>query len=119
MGPEAVPRIAAESDELPLRHREFGGLQPDVCFVLLVGILPLFHQPVHARREMLQVTIHAGVTLRMRDIYRIAEAELPYGDTADVTVADGHDGFSLNALGTEVKSPVEVVGTRFTKVSRQ
>ena len=119
MRAEAVAGIAAEGNELTLRHRAIGRSQAHVGLVRLVGVLPLLQQPFQSRREALEVAIDAGIAFGMRDIDSIAEAGLAHGEAADIAVADGHDGLALDTLRTEIQSAVEVVGAGFAKIARQ
>ena len=55
----------------------------------------------------------------MGDIHRIAKAIDTLCDTTDIAIADGIDQLSLNVIGRNVESAVEMIGTRLAKIPRQ
>ena len=111
--------IAAESDELALRHWTVERREAGIGHTGLVGILILAEGRLDAGRERLQVAIDGGIALRMGDVDCIAETVEALRDATHVAVADGIDVLALHIIGRDVESAVEVVRAGLAKITRQ
>ena len=114
-----MPRVAAEGNELSLADRHIKGCQASIGDTGLMRVLILTEGRLDAGGERLQMTIDRGVSRGMCNIHRIAETVDSHGDARDVTVTNGINVLTFDALCPDVKTAVEVVGTRFAKVPRQ
>jgi hypothetical protein len=72
-----IARIAAQGDELPLRHRAHQGAEVGIGHLRLVLVLIAAQGRLDARRERLQVTVDRRLPRWMGDVYGIAEAIFP------------------------------------------
>lgn len=130
VGSLTASRIPTNGDQLSFRHRVFRRRKDDICwwrrflvFVDDVRLSVCFAMTTHCcpqyRNKVLEMTIHAGVAIRVLDIDGISEAGDTNGDSAHITFTNRKDRFPHGLLRLHVDATVEMVRSGLTKVSRQ
>ena len=71
---QACSGITAQGNDLSLCYRIVGGTQCHIDIRCLMLVLPFSHQCLNGWGKTLEVGIHAGITLRMANIHRIAHS---------------------------------------------
>jgi hypothetical protein len=84
-----------------------------------MAILVLTQGSLDTGRESFQVTIDRGLARRMSNVDGIAKAIESDGDTRHIAVGNGIDMLALDAIRTDVKTAMKVMGTRFAEIPRQ
>ena len=116
---QACSGITAQGDDLSLCYRIVGGTQCHIDIRCLMLVLPFSHQCLNGRGEPLEVGIHAGITLRMANIHRIAHSADIDGDPANIAVTNRIHRLAFHLLGLDVKTTMEMVGPGFSEIPCQ
>ena len=115
MGSTRTTRVARISNQIALLDREFVLVGKDLRSKGLVLILVLLDILGDLTRETLQVGIHRGIAIIMRDIQHVTITIGRHPDAAHVTVGHGIDLLSLYRLCLDVETRMEMVGAQLTK----
>ena len=90
-----------------------------IGYIGLVRILIIAKRSLNTWGKGFQVTVDRRVALGMGDIDRIAKAIDALCDTTDIAITNRIDQLTLNIIGGDVKTTVEMIRTGLTKIPRQ
>ena len=111
--------VTAKCNELPGTYRNIKGCQAGIGHAGLMLILVFAQGSLDTWGERLQMAVNGSLPGGMCDVDGIAKAIKSDGDTTDVAVGNGIDVLALASFGSDVKSSMEVMGTRFAEIPRQ
>ena len=116
VGTRGVARIATDGYEVASLDRKLHRRKGHRQGVSGPSALQLSFVPVS---KMSEVTIYAGLAVRMTDVDGVAKTIHVDRQSADVAVGNGIDGFALLIVRLDIQSTMEVERARLTKVASQ
>ena len=114
-----VPRIAAKGNELACADGHVRWFQASIGHTGFMAVLVLSQGSLDTGRKSFQVAVDRGLARGMSNVDGITKAVESDGDTRHIAVGNGIEMLTLDAIRTDVKTAMKVMGTRFAEIPRQ
>ena len=112
-------RVARIGYQVTLFDGEFVFVGINLGGEFLVFVLVLLHILGNLARKALQVGIHRGISIIMRDIQHVTITVWRHTNAADITIGHGIHFLAFHALCLDVEARMEMIGAKLAKGSGQ